>query len=320
MTAMRSNPASSAVRATVARSAPSCEGPAGEPKSGICNPIFTSVPPSGSCSRAGAGLGGHVQYARAAHQRRPQAPGCGTRFSAFTRMAASHRGRRCWLATSSPRQQEGVIGMAGMLLVRRSRGALSGVLLILLGIWGGIIPFVGPYVHYAYTPARAWTYTSGRFWLDVLPAIGTVVGGVIVLASRLRPATLLGAWLAALSGCWFAIGNLLAPLWNSAVTAGQPTGGSLHRAVEQIGFFTALALGRLSVLAIRDVRAAEEAALATGTRAAEPAAAGAAAAGATAPRTPLGRVFAARATSQPDQSGPLPAAAKRVGRHSASTT
>ncbi len=220
--------------------------------------------------------------------------------------------------------------MAGMLLVRRSRGALSGVLLILLGIWGGIIPFVGPYVHYAYTPARAWTYTSGRFWLDVLPAIGTVVGGVIVLASRLRPATLLGAWLAALSGCWFAIGNLLAPLWNSAVTAGQPTGGSLHRAVEQIGFFTglgvaivffsALALGRLSVLAIRDVRAAEEAALATGTRAAEPAAAGAAAAGATAPRTPLGRVFAARATSQPDQSGPLPAAAKRVGRHSASTT
>ena len=42
--------------------------------------------------------------------------------------------------------------MAGMLKVSRSRGALSGVLLVLLGIWGGLIPLVGPYVNYAYTP------------------------------------------------------------------------------------------------------------------------------------------------------------------------
>ena len=42
--------------------------------------------------------------------------------------------------------------MAGTLRVRRSRGALSGLLLVLLGIWGALIPFVGPYFHYAYTP------------------------------------------------------------------------------------------------------------------------------------------------------------------------
>ena len=34
--------------------------------------------------------------------------------------------------------------MAGMLRVPRSRGALSGVLLVLLGLWGGLIAFVGP--------------------------------------------------------------------------------------------------------------------------------------------------------------------------------
>src|SRR6202158_3040025 len=39
--AMNSKPPSSAVRATVARSAPSRGGPSGVVKSGICKPIFT---------------------------------------------------------------------------------------------------------------------------------------------------------------------------------------------------------------------------------------------------------------------------------------
>ena len=48
ITAMYSNPASSAVRATVASSAPSRSGPRGVPKSGICKPIFivNYLPPS----------------------------------------------------------------------------------------------------------------------------------------------------------------------------------------------------------------------------------------------------------------------------------
>jgi hypothetical protein len=45
----------------------------------------------------------------------------------------------------------------GMLRVPRSRGAVSGVALILLGLWGALIPFVGPYFHYAYTPDTGWT-------------------------------------------------------------------------------------------------------------------------------------------------------------------
>ena len=56
-----------------------------------------------------------------------------------------------------------------MLQMRRSRGALSGVLLMLLGLWGALIPFVGPYFRYAYTPDTAWTYNTGRLWLEVLP-------------------------------------------------------------------------------------------------------------------------------------------------------
>jgi hypothetical protein len=155
--------------------------------------------------------------------------------------------------------------MAGLLRVPRSRGALSGALLVPLGVWGGLIPFVGPYFHYAYTPDSPWTYTTGRLWLAILPAVGTLVGGLMVLVSALRPVGIAGAWLAAISGAWFITGSALAALWASGGPAqGTPAGGPLARTVEQIGFYTglgaavlflaAVALGRLSVVAVRDVR------------------------------------------------------------------
>src|SRR5262249_59043183 len=69
------------------------------------------------------------------------------------------------------------------------------VLLVLLGAWGGLIAFVGPYFHFAYTPDSAWSYTSGRLWLEVLPGAGALVGGLIALASASRPVAMFGAWL-----------------------------------------------------------------------------------------------------------------------------
>jgi hypothetical protein len=59
--------------------------------------------------------------------------------------------------------------------IPRSRGALSGGLLILLGGWGALVPFVGPYFGYAYTPDTAWHFTLARVWLEILP------GGAAVL-------------------------------------------------------------------------------------------------------------------------------------------
>jgi len=161
-----------------------------------------------------------------------------------------------------------VIHMNGsMLRIPRSRGALSGALLIVLGAWGGLVPFIGPYFHYAYTPSSAWSYTSGRLWLEIVPAAGAVAGGLILLVSASRPAALLGAWLAAVSGAWFGVGGLLGPIWRGhQVSAGTPVGGAITRSLEQIGFFTglglamvfvaAVALGRLTVIAARDTRAA----------------------------------------------------------------
>jgi hypothetical protein len=159
-----------------------------------------------------------------------------------------------------------VIVMTGVLRVPRSRGALNGTLLVLLGAWGGLIAFIGPYFHYAYTPDKAWTYTTGRLWLEIVPAVGAVLGGLILGTSASRPSAIFGAWLAALSGAWFALGGLFSTLWSIGGT-GQPVGDKLHRVVEQIGFFTglgvvivflaAVALGRLTVIGARERPTAE---------------------------------------------------------------
>ena len=53
----------------------------------------------------------------------------------------------------------------------RSRGAASGLLIVILGVWGGLIPFVGPSFDYAFTPDQSWHWTTGRLLLEVLPAV-----------------------------------------------------------------------------------------------------------------------------------------------------
>ena len=179
--------------------------------------------------------------------------------------------------------------MAGMLRVPRSRGALSGVLLILLGAWGVLIPFVGPYFHYAYTPDSAWAYNTGRLWLEILPGAAAMLGGLIVLTASTRPAALFGGWLAAMSGAWFILGKPLSVLWITGGTGGHPVGGTVTRVVEQVGFFTglgavivffaALALGRFTVIGAREAAlAADRAAAAENAAVAEQAAADRAAA------------------------------------------
>lgn len=126
--------------------------------------------------------------------------------------------------------------------MRRSRGALSGFLLLLLGAWGGLIAFIGPYFHYAYTPDSAWMYTTDRLWLEILPGAAVFLGGLLLLVTAARPFAVFGALLAAAGGAWFALGTLLSPLWHHNVPmGGTPVGTSVTmRIAEQIGFFSGL--------------------------------------------------------------------------------
>jgi hypothetical protein len=129
-----------------------------------------------------------------------------------------------------------------MLQMRRSRGAASGFLLVLLGAWGALIPFIGPYFHYAYTPDANWTYTTARLWLEILPGAAVFLGGILLMIATGRHIALFGATLAAAAGAWFTLGTTLSPLWNNHVTLGGSPASSTQfmRIMEQLGFFTAL--------------------------------------------------------------------------------
>lgn len=170
-------------------------------------------------------------------------------------------------------RHESELTMHDRLHMPRSRGAASGLLIVLLGIWGGLVPFVGPAFGYSFTPDITWHWTMGRLWLEVLPAAATVLGGLAVMGSASRISGSAGAWLAAAGGAWFVTGQWFSMLWNDGVMqAGAPTATSnLGQIAEWIGFFlglgvvivflAAMALGRMSVVSVRDAERVRERAL-----------------------------------------------------------
>lgn len=167
------------------------------------------------------------------------------------------------MATATPERR---IGTRDRMHVPRSRGATSGLLLVLLGIWGALIPFVGPIFNFAYTPDDAWHFTWARLWLEILPGAAAFLGGLFLLGTTNRVSGWFGAWLAAAGGAWFVVGQLVSQFWNDGVpAAGAPASTStLGSTVEQLAFFEGLgvvilflaatALGRMSVIGVRDLR------------------------------------------------------------------
>jgi hypothetical protein len=167
--------------------------------------------------------------------------------------------------------------VASVTRIPRSRGGVSGVLLIVLGAWGGLVPFVGPYFHYAYTPDKAWTYNSGRLWLSIVPGAAALLGGLLAVLATHRAVGLFGGLLAALGGAWFIVGVPVIALVvkDGSISPGSPLAGPVgalssatRQFLESLGFFTgtgvlivflaALALGRFSVVSVRDAALADD--------------------------------------------------------------
>ena len=157
----------------------------------------------------------------------------------------------------------------GRLRMPRSRGAVTGLILVLLGAWGALIPFVGPHFNFAYTPDRAWTWTAARGWLEVLPGAVTVVGGLLLIASGNRASAMVGGWLASLAGAWFVVGGAVAPTLHLGSIGDPIASTDRKRAALEIAYFSGLGalivflggavLARLAVRLARDVHPAETA-------------------------------------------------------------
>ena len=150
------------------------------------------------------------------------------------------------------------------------RGSVCGLLLIVLGLWGGLAPLIGPYLHFGYTPDKTWHYSSGRLYYSIIPAAAVLVGGLLAVMSRNRGLGVFAGLLATLGGIWFSIGQTFMtvvlkksfPVGSPILHAGAtPTGlratletltlfGGLGLLVVLVG---AVAMGRFSMLAAMDI-------------------------------------------------------------------
>ncbi len=149
------------------------------------------------------------------------------------------------------------------LAVRRSQGAPVAVLLVLLGLWSGFAPFVGPYFGFGSAvpdPADPSAFTMDRLWLNALPAAAVILGALMLGPSANRLVGGLGALLALAGGFWLIIGPPISRLWGAAnppTETGAPIGAASTPTLEQLGLFhgpgaliialAAFTLGRFTV-------------------------------------------------------------------------
>src|SRR5579862_725474 len=109
------------------------------------------------------------------------------------------------MATARGTTRTGASGRAKPLRLPRTTGAVSGLLIIVLGVWAGIIPFIGGYFHYAFGGYQTWHFTDQRLWLSIVPGAVAVIGGFMLLTASSRVGGLTAGWVALAAGAWFVV-------------------------------------------------------------------------------------------------------------------
>jgi hypothetical protein len=146
----------------------------------------------------------------------------------------------------------------GRLAMPRRRGAVSGLLIFVLGAWCAAVPFVGPLFDLTIGPDNAFDMTAGRFWLSLLPGVVAALGGLMLIRSANRASATLGAQLAMAGGIWLVVGPTVSMLWNDgAMQSGQPAGGTTRQVLELLLYFygTGAAITALAGIAFGRVTA-----------------------------------------------------------------
>jgi hypothetical protein len=94
---------------------------------------------------------------------------------------------------------------------------LVGLIILLLGVWAAIVPYVGPIFGYSADGSPSWTWNLGHSLLFLVPGVAAVVGGALVMISGRavgsagRGLLACGGLLAMLCGAWLVIGPLAWP-------------------------------------------------------------------------------------------------------------
>lgn len=120
--------------------------------------------------------------------------------------------------------------------MRTFTGRLLGLLLVLLGAWGGIVAYVGPRIGFRMDSAPAWHWTTSRWELHAAPGGAVVLGGLLLLAAAPRVVARFGAVLALLGGMWLVVGPLFASMWLAGGAETQLASSTLSQAARPLGY------------------------------------------------------------------------------------
>jgi len=100
------------------------------------------------------------------------------------------------------------------------RAKIAGGVLLMLGLWGALVPFIGPSFGYGMGGVAAWTWTESHATLHLAPGVAAIVGTLFLLRGR-RAGQTFGSLLAMTGGIWFVIAPSLHPLWAGQGMAGM---------------------------------------------------------------------------------------------------
>jgi hypothetical protein len=114
-----------------------------------------------------------------------------------------------------PSQRADEVVATQLVGTRRIGMGATGLLIVLLGAWGAIIPYIGPAFSYSANGNGSWAWTSAHTWLFLLPGIAAVVGGLLLLSGRPASVTAsVAALLVLAAAAWFVVGPAAWPVLN----------------------------------------------------------------------------------------------------------
>ena len=121
------------------------------------------------------------------------------------------------------------------------RAALIGLLMVLIGAWGGAVAYFGPDIGLSPAGSHSWQWTNAHTILNLAPGAAALAGGLMVmLGSRLLLGGLqrLGALLTFAAGGWFVLGAAVYPVFygTSAPGYGRVAGGPLMNLAAVAGY------------------------------------------------------------------------------------
>jgi len=114
---------------------------------------------------------------------------------------------------------------------------VAGAIALVLGLWGALVPLIGPSFGYRMGSAQAQIWSESIVTLHLVPGVAAVLGALLIMRGR-RTIQTLGALLATAGGIWFVIAPSMRPLWSDPGMSGMSgmSGSAMSSALSALGY------------------------------------------------------------------------------------